>query len=40
MRVMAQIHSARASDQGLRWLLQEINASANNIFDDEKLASE
>jgi DNA-binding transcriptional LysR family regulator len=35
MRVMAQSHSARASDQGLRWLLTEVHAAADNIFDAE-----
>jgi hypothetical protein len=35
MRVMAQSHSARASDQGLRWLLTEVHTAADNIFDAE-----
>jgi len=39
MRVMAQSHSARASDQGLRWLLSEIHAAANSIVDEDVIAS-
>lgn len=35
MRVMAQYHSARSTDQGLRWLLTQMHASANTIFDGE-----
>lgn len=33
MQLMAQYHSARASDQGLRWLLTEIHAAANSMFE-------
>lgn len=38
MRIMAQYHSARASDQGLRWLLAEVHAAANNIVDYDRIA--
>ena len=40
MRVMAQYHSARSADQGLRWLLEEIHAAANSMFDVESIKSE
>ena len=40
MRVMAQYHSARSSDQGLRWLLAEVHAAADDIFDAEMTASQ
>jgi DNA-binding transcriptional LysR family regulator len=39
MRVMAQYHSARSSDQGLRWLLSEMHAAANSIVDEDVIAS-
>ena len=35
MRIMAQYHSARSSDEGLRWLLSEIHAAANQMVDDD-----
>ncbi|MFK8052422.1 MAG: LysR family transcriptional regulator [Woeseiaceae bacterium] len=35
MRVMAQYHSARSSDLGLRWLLTEVHAGADVLFDAE-----
>lgn len=38
MRVMAQYHSARASDQGLSWLLAEVHAAANSIVDADLIA--
>ena len=37
-RIMAQYHSARTSDQGLRWLLAEVHAAANNIVDFDMTA--
>lgn len=39
MRVMAQNHSARSNDPGLRWLVTEMHAAAENIFDSEDLAT-
>lgn len=38
MRVMAQYHRARSSDQGLRWLLTEVHAGADVLFDVEALS--
>ena len=35
MRIMAQYHSARSSDQGILWLLNQVHVAANSIVDSD-----